>query len=86
MSVADPDKRWLRPLTLIYLPNDELSYDTAGVGVYRSSDANGKRATGSTLDRPINLSMPDGSGHSISGRESLEQPNTPPSVASSAPR
>ena len=51
--------------------------------MYRSGEAAGKRSTQSTAERPM-LGMPDSSGHSITGRESLEQPNTPPAVNSSA--
>lgn len=52
--------------------------------MYRSADATGKRTTQSTSERGMG-GLTDASGHSLSGRESLEQPTTPPAVHSSTP-
>jgi len=47
--------------------------------VYRSAESMGKRPAQSVSER-VASGMVDASGHSISGRESLEQPNTPPAA------
>jgi len=52
--------------------------------VYRSAESMGKRPAQSVSER-VASGMVDASGHSISGRESLEQPNTPPAANGGAP-
>ena len=44
----------------------------------------GKRTAQSVSER-VASGIVDASGHSISGRESLEQPNTPPAAHGGAP-